>query len=177
MRPERFASIVKNHFTRYPLMQVDDFYKLAHQAALGSEHAVTNLDAARAWLESELAEMGSGPVEPMLDAISGDGCVMRIHLRPYLQAGYPLQELLESFLDTANRFEPDYASLRQNLDALLAAAQSGAIGFQVEQLSSYFDRMAESGWPAVHHSPQYLQAYRPAYRVIAREFLPPVIRG
>jgi len=41
-----FQQILTDHLARYPLMRVEDIYKLVHQASLGSEHAVS--DVARA---------------------------------------------------------------------------------------------------------------------------------
>ena len=41
------GSLLRNHFNRYPLMQVQDVYKLLHQAAMGSEHAVVDETNAR----------------------------------------------------------------------------------------------------------------------------------
>ena len=74
--------ILQDHLARYPKMQARDVYKLLHQAAMGSEHAVTDIASARAWLERELAEIGPGPAEPLVDPISPDGQIARIHLRP-----------------------------------------------------------------------------------------------
>ena len=34
--------VLPAHFSRYPAMKIQDIYKLIHQAALGSEHAVSN---------------------------------------------------------------------------------------------------------------------------------------
>ena len=82
-----FASILHSHHERYPEMGIQDVYKLAHQAALGPGHAVGNPAGARDYLERELDDMGAGPVEPLFDPISADGELVRVHLRPYLEAG------------------------------------------------------------------------------------------
>ena len=65
-----FESILASHFARYPAMQLTDLYKLIHQAALGSEHAICAEASAREWLTRELAEMGVGPAEPLPDLLS-----------------------------------------------------------------------------------------------------------
>jgi hypothetical protein len=53
-------------------------------------------------------------------------------------------------------------------------ASEGRLGFPQELLQEYGARMEALGFPAVHHSEAYQLAYRPAYRVIVREFLPDV---
>ncbi|MDW8226743.1 MAG: hypothetical protein RMJ60_02985 [Anaerolineales bacterium] len=50
-------SVLLSHFARYPAMGLADLYKLIHQAALGSEHAIRNPEAARRWLNEELASL------------------------------------------------------------------------------------------------------------------------
>ncbi len=167
-----FPSIVIAHLARYPQMQPADLYKLAHQATLGSEHAVSSEATARAWLYCELAEMGSGPDEPLLDVISGDGQILRCHLRPYLQGEHDPEDLLQAFMQTAKQVRRNPGDLRASVDEILRLSQAGQICFGAEELGEYFNQMESTGWPAVHHSDEYLRAYHPAYRVIAREFLP-----
>jgi hypothetical protein len=79
--------VLHAHIARYPAMQIQDIYKLVHQAAMGSEHAISSARGPRMWLERELAEMGSGPEETLIDPISGDGQIVRVHLRPFLARG------------------------------------------------------------------------------------------
>ena len=93
--------LLRRHLARYPEMQLPDFYKLVHQASMGSEHAVTDERRARSCLEQELARIGEGPEEPMLDPIRPDGAVLRVHLRPYLASGADPDRLLEAFVRTA----------------------------------------------------------------------------
>jgi hypothetical protein len=36
---------------------------------------------------------------------------------------------------------------------------------------AYFDRIAQASYPVVHHSKTYSDAYKPAYRVVAIDYL------
>jgi hypothetical protein len=38
-------------------------------------------------------------------------------------------------------------------------------------MHDFFKRVEEEGFPAVHHSTRYEEAYHPAYRVIKQDFL------
>src|SRR5262249_47815609 len=60
---------------RYPRMELADVYKLLHQAAMGSGHAIEDPAEARAKLEEELTHLGEGPDDPVADPISPDGKV------------------------------------------------------------------------------------------------------
>jgi len=159
-----FESILKSHLARYPEMQIQDVYKLIHQAALGSEHAVTNPKAARAWLKQELAQMGEANAEPMIDPISADGQILRVHLRPFLAHGGDPESLLTAFVRTANEFHGDKQTLKNYWDIAtrLEVFPSAALDDFIQSMK---------GYPAVHHSAIYTRRYRPAYRVILQKYL------
>lgn len=155
-----------DHLARYPLMQVEDVYKLLHQAALGSEHAAPAEAAARKWLEDELESMGAGPAEPLLDPISPDGAVSRVHLRPCLQAGIAPEAVLSAFLRTSKEWRGSLEVLRSYGQKAVQLADAEKWALQSEKLGAFFATMEAQGFPAVHHSKLYAEAYRPAYRVI-----------
>jgi hypothetical protein len=163
--------ILQDHAARYPAMQVQDLYKLLHQAAMGSEHAVHDEQAAHEWLVREMAEMGSGPDEPLLDPLFADGQFLRIHLRSYLRAGKNPEKLLQAFIHTANDWHGSTENLKEYAAAAAQQAQAGIGSIRREEIEAFFVKMEAQGFPAVHHSEVYLRLYRPAYRVVARQFL------
>lgn len=160
-----FKMILQSHLTRYPEMQIEDVYKLIHQAVMGSEHAITDPETARKWMERESAEMGRGPVEPVIDPISPDGEIIRVHLRPYVLCGGTLEALLDAFIRTANEHHGDihllesYWEIAASLDA-----------FPASVMDEFIRSMKAQNYPAVHHSSEYERLYRPAYRVILRKY-------
>lgn len=160
-------TVLRSHFSRYPEMRVEDVYKLLHQGVMGSEHAVSNPESARNWLIRELAEMGAGPDEPLVDPLSPGGEIMRVHLRPFVAARHDPDELLEVFIRTANEYHGDI----HVLEGFWQTA-SGLARFPAAEMEDFFRSMKENKYPAVHHSPTYEQLYRPAYRVVARGFCP-----
>jgi len=152
-------------------MQVQDLYKLLHQAALGSEHAACAGPAAWDWLKRELNEMGDGPDDPLTDPISPQGQILRIHLRPYVSTGKPPQTLLQAFIRTADEWPGSLEKLKQYGAAAAQLAQPGTGSIRREEIEVYFVKMEKQDFPAVHHSDIYTRLYRPAYRVVARQFL------
>lgn len=173
---DRFQAVLRDHARRYPGWMAQDVYKLAHQAALGSEHAVTDGAGVRAWLERELAALGEGIDEPLVDPISAGGEVVRVHLRPYFKAGYSGEALLEAFIRTAREYPGSYERLQSYLEQALELVKDGDLNLPGEdpafELYELIGHMQEDGYPAVHHSEQFEALYHPAYRVIARGFLP-----
>jgi len=159
--------IVRDHLSRYPALQIQDLYKLLHQAALGSEHAVPDRGSVERWLTRELAEMGEGIPEPLIDPISNDGEIVRIHLRPYVAARHDPMMLLDAFIRTANEHHGDIRLLEQYWqNAVLMDI------FPVPEMDDFFRGLKEKGFPAVHHSAEYERLYKPAYRVVSLALCP-----
>ena len=167
-----FSSILTTSDKKYPLWKAEDLYKLACQAAMGNEHAITDEAGVRRWMERELSEMGEGPDEPLLESISPDGAVVRIHLRPLVNTKLNPEIVLQAFLDSAKFFRGSKENLEQYLNCALEVSSKGQIALPIEQLAVFFDQMRDLGFPAVHHSQAFELAYRPAYRVVARAALP-----
>ena len=165
------SQLLSSHLARYPAMQLDDIYKLLHQAALGPGHAVDNPAAARKRLDQEWIALGEAPAEPLQDIISPDGRLGRVHLRSYLAAGGNPDALHRAFVETANNYPASPDKLAKFCGCLGDLAATGGIPFAREEVLSYFGKVARDGYPVVHHSEAFRSAYRPAYRVVAVDLL------
>jgi hypothetical protein len=168
--------LLGQHLQRYPCMELADIYKLLHQAALGPGHAVDDSAAARARLEAEVTGLGEGPEDLIADPISPDGKLARIHLRPYLAAGYGFDILVNAFVQTARDYPSAPDKLVKFCGCLGDLAEAGGLPFPRDEVERYFQSIASQGYPVVHHSERYRDAYRPAYRVVALDLLPALHR-
>ena len=164
--------ILTDHARRYPRWQLDDVYKLVHQGALGSEHAVSDEAHARSWLVREVAEMRPGPDEPLVDPISPDGAIVRVHLRPYARLGLDVEQLLQAFLRTAREFRGSPREVERGLIEVARLAREGPLAFHEADILGILSRTRAGGFPALRHSAVFRAEYRPAYRVVARGALP-----
>ena len=162
-----YPALLASQFERYPAMQVQDVYKLIYQGCLGAEHAVKSPSFARNWLESEIAEMGNGPLEPMIDPISADGEIIRINLRPYLKMSGSLDVLLDAFIRTAHDFRGEKSLIKKKWDI---AMQTCFLPATV--MDAFIKKMIKDNYPAVHHSDIYHEHYLPAYRVVWQKYFP-----
>ena len=171
--PATWYPVLASHAERYPRWDLPDAYKLLHQAALGSEHAVSDPAAPRAWLARELATLGEGTDEPVADTL---GRFVRIHLRPFVARGGDTAALLNAFVQTANT-PTDTTDLACALRALDAIARDGALPWSVVVVREYVAARRAAGFPPVHHSDAFRAAYTPAYRVVGREMVGELVRG
>jgi len=168
------GQLLGHHLQRYPLMQLDDLYKLLQQSALGAGHALDDITILRERFESEIASMGSGPEEPLADTISPDGRLARIHLRAYLEAGHATDSLFDAFVQTAREYPPAPEKLVKFCGCVADLAAAGGIAFDQSEVARYFEQVARNGYPIVRHSAAFRKAYKPAYRVVCLDFLPAV---
>ena len=163
--------ILADQITRYPQMEIQDLYKLLLQAVNGSEHAISSLDTARSWLHRELENLPEGPVEPVIDVISPDDSIVRVNLRPFIQSGGDPSSLLDAFIRTANEYRGTRELLWLYWSFAERLAEAGELPFKQDDMQAFYKRVEEGGFPAVHHTSRYEEAYRPAYRVIKQEYL------
>jgi hypothetical protein len=165
------GQLLAQHLARYPRMQLEDVYKLLHQAALGPGHAVDDAAAARKRLAAEAAALRGAGNDPARDVISPDGRLARVHLRPWLAGGGDLDRLGDAFVATANTWEPSRDKLAKFCGCLGDLAATGALPFPQADVVAWFEKIAAAGYPAVHHSASYTGSYQPAYRVVSIELL------
>lgn len=163
--------LLSGHLARYPAMQLEDVYKLLHQAALGPGHAVKDAVEARRRLQAEAASLDAGPAEPTRDVISPDGKLARIHLRSFMAGGGDLARLGDAFVETANAWPASTEKLAKFCGCLADLASAGGIPFRREEVVDWFDGIAQAGYPAVRHSAAFSAAHKPAYRVVNVELL------
>lgn len=168
------GQLLGHHLQRYPLMQLDDVYKLLQQSALGAGHALDQEQVLRAHFDEEIASMGSGPEEAIADTISPDGRLARIHLRAYLEAGHGADALFEAFVQTARQYPPNPDKLARFCGCVADLAAAGGIAFDQAEVARYFEDIAQRGYPIVRHSAAFRKAYKPAYRVVCLDYLPAV---
>jgi hypothetical protein len=147
-------------------MGIQDLYKLLYQAAMGSEHAVGDIEAARRRLDRELASLGQESEDPLLERISPAGDLVRVNLRPYRQAGGDPEILLQAFVGSAEEHRGSIGRLEDYLLQAVRMAEEGLLPFDAGELAAWITEMRGRGWPAVSHSSSYRSLYQPAYRVV-----------
>jgi hypothetical protein len=161
------GQLLAQHLQRYPQMQLADLYKLLHQAAMGAGHLIQDPAQARAALLAECAQLQPGPDEPVVDPISPDGQLARVHLRAYLAAGHDREALAEAFVATPQQHPGSRDKLAKFCGCLGDLADAHGIPFSRAEVAAFFDPLVAEGFPVVRHSEDYHRAYRPAYRVVA----------
>jgi hypothetical protein len=172
---DEVEALLRKHFERRPLMRATDFYKLLYQGVFGVGHILG--EGARGRLQEEAASinLADHPDEPLVEAVSADGSMVRVNLRPYLRQSLFLDRLYEAMEETAKEQGAPEKFLHA-WSVLHGLAISGKLEVDRGELESLHHELHEKGPRSHHHSEPYRVAYYPAYRVVKREALERITR-
>jgi len=168
--PDHFYSILEEHIARYPLMEAQDCGKLLFQNEFGPEHMVTDQQAVRRSLEDELSEMQkeagkavSGEFSPQYpEKIGGGLCRFPLWDCPSVEAAGLLADL---FVLTARESQGSVEGLKSKLEQAAVQGFGGIPG-----MKEWAEDWRKQGYPAVHHSRTYREAYHPHYRLLRKAY-------
>ena len=159
---EELRAILITHAKRYPLMQPRDAVKLIYQNEFGGGHLIRDEEACLNYLRREYADLEKDPTAPMYEDI-GNG-IVRVNLAAVREED--LEQLGQDFIASAAKHKGTLDSFLNKLEVLQTLTTEGVFAFDLDALNTYLSEYEAAGYPAVSHSPEYRQAYKPAYRII-----------
>ena len=171
MTTEKVEALIQRHIQRYPQIDIQDIYKLLHQAVFGPGHAITKRKAAQEWLEWQSGLVQLAPNQPVLESIHPEDAVVRLHLQPYLALNGNLKRLLDAFIDSSKVMNGDLDTLSDWWGVFQRMTDKGkplADRFDARTVVLIGRTRANEHWPAMHHSPAFDAAYNPIYRILTR---------
>ena len=162
---EKVEALLLEHRERRPLMRGTDYYKLLYQGVFGVGHIMG--DGAWSWLVKEVEglDLDDQPDEPLVEAVSADGAMVRVNLRPYVREGRSREVLFEAMKTTA-LVEGSPGKFMDAWDAFVSLVEEGLIEVKSGELAALVEELREEGISPHHHSAEYKETYSPAYRVI-----------
>ena len=161
---EELRAILIAHARRYPLMQPRDAVKLIYKNEFGGGHLIRDEQACLNYLRREYADLEKDPTVPLYEDI-GNG-IVRVNLGAVREEA--LEQLGQDFIASAAKHKGTLDSFLNKLEVLISLTADGVFTFDADALNAYLSEYKAAGYPAVSHSPEYRQAYNPAYRVILR---------
>lgn len=159
---EELRAILIAHAKRYPLMQPTDAVKLIYQNEFGGGQLIRDEEACLNYLRREYADLEKDQTAPLCEDI-GNG-IVRVNLTALKEED--LEQLGKAFVDSAAKHKGTLDSFLNKLEVLRTLTAEGVFAFDLDALNSYLSEYEAAGYPAVSHSEQYRQAYKPAYRIL-----------
>ena len=161
---EELRAILIAHAKRYPLMQPADAVKLIYQNEFGGGHLIRDEQACLSYLHREYASVQKDPATQLYEDI-GNG-IVRVDLAALKEED--LEQLGKAFIDSAAKHKGTLESFLSKLDVLRKLTAESIFAFDTNALDPYLSEYEAAGYPAVSHSPEYRQAYKPAYRIVQK---------
>ena len=143
-------------------MQPRDAVKLIYQNEFGGGHLIRDEEACLNYLRREYADLEKDPSAQLYEEI-GNG-IIRVNLAALREED--LEQLGKAFIDSAAKHKGTLDSFLNKLEVLQTLTSEGVFAFDLDALNAYLSEYKAAGYPAVSHSPEYRQAYKPAYRII-----------
>ena len=149
---------LKIHKEKYPLMTIEDIFKLYYQAILGPSHLNIDSNKMKENLLIEYKESLNNSINYDLIEYISDSYV-RIYIKPYYEKFKDFDLLIKLFIKSNNAIYTK-EKLENELKKLITEANK-------EDIMKYI----EQGMPVMRHSQIYKENYHPHYLVIKREFI------
>ncbi len=164
------SDVIREHASRYPLMQPCDAVKLVYQSEFGGGHLISHPSDSMERLEREyqaVLQTHTASPSPYIESIGGG--ISRVHLGGWQHS---LSLLNRLFVCSASQTQGSGDRFAQKLQLLASLAEEGIFCFSPKELEEYLAQYRAAGCPAVSHSPIYRAAYHPAYRIVEERYLP-----
>ena len=160
------SSELLNHIKKYPLLKPRDTFKFLYQSVFGCEHMVSSSDFVVDYIKEEYKT--TMPKEDTIEPL--DGNFSRVNLE-ILNRGMVAETLGTLFFLSAQKKKGTLTDLKEKIDILKNLVQEGLTPLDAEEFNKELDLWESQGFPAIHHSEEFRQNYKPSYRVISNDFI------
>ena len=157
-----------SHFGAYPELQTEDIFKFLFQSTFGCEHMISSLRHTVTYIQTEAQSnpcTGDIVIEPL------DGDYSRVSLA-YLGKGLSAQTLGKLFYLSASDEKGTVEQLENRLNIAEQLIGEGQLSLSLPDFKAARERWQAIGYPAIHHSDTFREAYHPSYRVISNKYIP-----
>lgn len=162
-----FKYYLAEQIKKHPSMMPQDVVKLCYQAAMGAEHLLSDISAARRYFDAEFDSVLPREGE-LFESLSDEIC--RVDLGVWKAKGLNGDVLFEAFCAAAKaKSDGRDVLVGYVLDAgAFIEEHEDSFSFSVDRWNDFLKEYLAMGMPAVHHSEIYRQAERPSYRIVKK---------
>ena len=168
---EILLQIILEQIRRHQGFYIQDLYKMLYQASCGGRHLLMDPVESKKklleeWDSSERIPKG----EPLLEVIDPRGEVIRVNIRIYKKTGGKLDELFKAFQQSAMNFPDDKDRFIGLWGVAMELAENREIPFSKVLMEDFLIDQGKLDLPMIHHSDPYIDANRPSYRVVLKQY-------
>ncbi len=162
---EQTEKLLLEQFNKYPKLQLRDIFKFIYQSSFGCEHMVSSLEKATDYI---FDEYNKGAAENEIEELDGDYCRVPLF---YIDKGLSVKTFGKLFYLSAKK-EDGKGALIKKLQVTQKLIEDSKLPFALSEFLKEKQAWEEQGYPAIHHSEIFRENYKPAYRLISKEYIP-----
>ena len=167
---------IERQLATYPKSQLQDIYKAFYQEHFGAEHMITDKEAARNYLDQELATMQDKRDGIYVEPIGMSGDYVRVYLIAVSHKILSSSQLLKAFIESAGDHKSPTISWTTKWQAIVEVVDEVSPGLGSDDERAML-LQASLNNQAVHHSQAYNAAYHPHYRIVTREIFEKMLKN
>ncbi len=160
--------MLMDHCNSYPLMQIRDIFKFIFQSSYGCEHMVADPTRAAEMIRDEYNNTDRTKAN-LITPLDGDFCRVSLTM---LESGLTAETFGRLFYMSAKCESEGQPKLLHMLTVADELIRDGKLPFSHSEFTTEKDKWEAEGFPAVHHSDVFRSAYKPAYRVLSKSYVP-----
>ncbi|NMA65762.1 MAG: hypothetical protein GX957_05905 [Clostridiaceae bacterium] len=165
-------NLLREHFERYPKMQIQDMVKLIYQNEFAGGHFIPDKEYSLRKLKEEYSNLCSSASfiynNGLFESISNN--LYRLHLYPLINETIMLETVNGFFVNTANNIMGSMESFLNKLFIFSEMCRNNEFYFPIGEVEAYLVEYKKQGYPAVSHSDVYRKEYSPSYRIVQKEY-------
>lgn len=167
----RLQDLIQRQYRRYPMMQIEDVYKVIYQSIMGPAHLLHDEKKAFTSLWEELAN-SPGKEKDLFVDISLDRKLVRVNLNVFTQLSGSAKKLFSAIQKTSLAITPDKEKLQKIWEIVGELVRDGEL--KVGEYAKWLavtEKVRRNSFPPIEHSSLYRRIYTPSYRVILYDLL------
>lgn len=169
MTDNSLRSFILEIIQRYPLTQTEDVFKALFQSVFGCEHLVKAEPSVMQRIIDELPEAQKDTSEENVEFLGRDYC--RAHLKVISEEGLKEETLSRLFVSSAVPHDTGADDiLSEKIDVFLSMITDRSVPFDISDARLKAAEWRNAGYPAIHHSDIFREAYHPSYRVLKASY-------
>lgn len=171
---DEIVSILTLHTKKYPLMQPCDAIKLLYQNEFGGGHIIRDAEQSLLQIKKEYASLSIVMRSDIRFEEIGNHLI-RFPLYALRQDFCTPEELNRIFIISSAKHKGTLSGFLNKIDVLKKYFSDLSFSFCKKDLERYLSQYEKDDYPMVSHSQTYRYAYKPAYRIVRKEYLEKVV--
>ncbi len=167
---DEIVSILTLHTKKYPLMQPCDVIKLLYQNEFGGGHIIQDEKQSLLQIKKEYASI-SIAIQSDIPFEEIGNQLIRFPLYALRKKFCTPEQLNQIFILSAKKHKGTLFSFVNKIDILKNHFSDFSFSFCKNDLELYLAQYEKDSYPMVSHSQTYRDAYKPAYRIVRKEYL------